>query len=808
MGGLLADLRFALRFARKSPGFSVAAVLSLALGIGANLTIFTFVNGIMLRPMPAARAEELVSVYGSSASAPYSPLSYPDYQRFRADGIGVAELTAYQIVNVAIGSGRDSELRAGMFVDDNYFAVLGVRPAAGRLAPTPGSRSGDALEVIISSSLAVHRFGGARPAVGRGIEVNGRIMTVAGVAPASFQPVLGLSMDVIAPLGVRAVLDPAMGRLENENSIALSALGRLRPGATVPSAERALNQIARAIDAAEPRVHRGIVQARAIRLANAGVLPPAARTPLKIVAMLLFLVTGLVLVLACTNLANLLLARASARRRELAVRAALGASRARIVRQLLLEGVLLSAAAAVAGVLFARAAVVALLTLLPSSPVPLLVDVSLDSRIVVGATFLAVLAPLLFSLSPALEATKYSLVDALKEATPGSGVTISQVRQRRRLVGAQVMVTTMLLVVAGLFVRSLMQAQSIDTGFATGHVLLGTINAGQRFPRPEDGAEFYRRLIRQLQSLPGVHRATVVQRVPLDFGNQAMVFEAENGRRGGADYNIVGAGYFATMGIPLRAGRDFSPAGTRNGEVIINETLARSYFGDGTALGRRMSVGGGSPKWLEVVGVVKDGKYRSLSEPPRPFFYLPFEETYRAEMTLAVSTEGDPRPLVPIVRDEIIRIDGSVPLYQVRSLKEHVHGALFPARMAGLLLGALGLLTFVLAGLGIYGVMAFSTQLRQGEMGIRLALGADRTTVLNLMVRQGMAPVAVGLAAGLALAFLVSRGLAKFLYGVHAADPITYGLVSATIGAMALACCFVPAWRVSHTHPSNALRQI
>ncbi|HXT15254.1 MAG TPA: ADOP family duplicated permease [Gemmatimonadaceae bacterium] len=795
------DFRLAIRLMMKSPGFSLVAIFSLAIGIGANLTVFSLANGLLLRTLPVRDPATVIEIY-ETTGGDYRPLSYPDLAQYRT-ARSLRGVAAYSVTNFAVGSGAATQLHAGAFVDSNYFALLGVAPIAGRDV----LGNSELTQTMISTRLARELFGTVDRAVGSSVTVNGRVLSIGGVLSPKFQPIFGLSTDIFVPLRSRATLEPAAPRLDDFLATGMQAVARTTSN-DAGRVEHELNLIAKQLDASAPRPGRTALPRR-IRVAQASVLAPGARVPLTVIALLMFVVTGLVLLLACTNLANLLLSRASARRRELAVRAALGATQARIVRQLVFEALVLAMAAGVAAVLLANAATVGLLALLPSAPSGLLVPVTPDARIIPAATLFAGVAALLFSLGPALSATRYDLVSGLKDSGAGSGITIGQIRNRRRLVGVQVGITTVLLVTAGLFVRSLGAARGMDAGFAAERVLLATVDVSRRFPTPDAGRRAYDELLTRLRSDDGVRDASIVQRVPLDFGNQATVFAAAGGapmvRHGAADCNIVGTHYFATMGIPLRAGRDFSSDGGAN-EVIVNETLARKFFPQG-AIGNRIAVRGDETRWLEIVGVARDGKYRTLTEAPQPFIYLPHAGSYAGEMTVAIATRGDARSALALLRGAVTRVDANIPVYQVRTADDHLRAALFPARMAGILLGTLGSLTLVLAALGIYGVMSYGTQLRRAEIGLRMALGGEAQDVMLLVVRQGMAPVGFGMAAGVVLALLVSRGIHGFLYGITPMDPITYAGVAAVIVVTAVLACLLPAWRATRMSPSVVFRE-
>lgn len=802
MRSLYDDLRLAFRLMLKAPGFSVVAIFSLAIGIGANLTIFSLANGLLLRSLTARDPSRLIEIYETSG-ADYRPLSYPDLAQYRT-ARSLRGVAGYAISNFAVGSGATTQLHAGAFVDSNYFALLGVAPVAGHDALS----NGDLSQSLISWRLARDLFGTVDRAVGNTLTINGQILTVSGVLPVNFQPMFGLSTDVFVPLRARAELEPASPRLDDVLATGIQAIARLTT-ADASAARSELNLIARRLDATAPRSGRR-ADPRRIRVEPASVLAPGARTPLTVVAVLMFVVTGLVLLLACTNLANLLLSRAAARRRELAVRAALGATQGRIVRQLFLESLVLAVAAAVAAILLANAATAGLLSLLPSAPSGLFVDVKPDARIIPIATLFAVIAALLFSLGPALSATRYDLVTGLKDSGAGSGITVGQIRNRRRLVLIQVAITTVLLVTAGLFVRSLGAARALDAGFVPDRVLLATVDVSRRYPTADAGRRAYDQLLMRLRADNEVRDASIVQRVPLDFGNQATVFSVAGGmaraRHGAADYTVVGTHYFATMGIPLKAGRDFSASGSAN-EVIVNETLARRFFPQG-AMGSRLAVRGDETKWLQVVGVARDGKYRSLTEAPQPFIYLPHDGAYSGEMTIAVAARRDTRNALAALRDAVTRVDANLPIYQIRTADDHLRAAVFPARLAGFLLGTLGLLTLVLAALGIYGVMSYGTQLRRAEIGLRMALGGDARQVMLLVVRQGMAPVGVGMAVGVTLALLISRSIRGFLYGITPMDPITYVGVAAVILVTAVLACALPARRATRMAPASVFREV
>jgi len=796
------DTRYALRLSWRARTFSLVAVLSLSLGIGANLIVFGVADNLLLRPLAIDRPQSVVAVFASQPGGQYGPLSYPDFEDYRSQSRAFRSIAAFEVTDLAVGSGSDSRLVTALLVDGRYFPTLRLRPVRGRLPGADDGWGATSQVAAISESLWRNRFAASPNVIGRPIVVNGRALTVIGVVPQAFAPILGAAVDVYAPLALHAQLLPNEPPLADRDFAALNVLGRLDSASDISTARSSLALSARRLDAALPRQSGP----RSVTVVPATLLPPGARKPVATVALLLLAVTVLLLSLACVNLANLLMARAAARRRELALRAALGASRIRIVGQIVIEGLVLSFLGAVAGLVFANLAGKALLSLLPPSPVPLVIDVAIHGHGLIAAAFLAVVAALAFSTIPAVRATNDNLVDALRDSTLGAGHGLTAARGRRRSVATQVALATVLLVTAGLFVRSLQKARSVNPGFRVGPMLLATIDAGPQFPDPARGRSFYRDLVDAVSATPGVRSVALVDRLPLDAGNQATTFVIDHGAEGAADYNVVSWSYFNTMGVPLVQGHTFSASQASAPEVVVNEALARRYFGVGQAIGKRISVHGPAGPFMEIVGIARDGKYRSLDEEPQPFIFLPFAANYQSAMTLAIRTTQAPLQVAPVVRAELARLNPNVPLYEVRTLREHMYVSLLPARTAGAMFSTLGVITLLLAALGIHGVIAFNTQLRKSEIGVRLALGAQPHDVVRLVVVQGMRPVALGLLAGLLVALAVTRTTTSLLYGIGSADPTTYGIVTGVIILTSFISCLVPARAASRRHPSSVLR--
>lgn len=806
------DLRLAFRRLRLDPGFTLLAVLLLALGIGATTTVFTLINTVFLRPPAQVQApDRLVAVYTSDYSGPrFGNTSYPDLEDYRAGTAGLLDLAGYTLRPLSVSTGAERFRTAGELVTTNYFSVLGVGPAAGRLF---GADDGpDA--AVLSYGLWQRRFGAAADVVGRAVRVAGRSFTIVGVAPQGFTgSTRGVGAELWLTLQAAWSLEPGRDRdpLASRGHRGLFVVGRLAPGGTLPQAESRLAVVARRLHAAHPEAWTDVSGAARV----VTVVPerearvfPSVRGPVRAFLAMLMGVAGLVLLVCCANLANLLLARGTARRRELAVRLALGAARRRLVRQLLVEGLVLALLGAVLGVAGAVWASALLARLQPPVPVPVALDLGVDGRILLFAVAATVLVTLTSALVPALRATRLERGAGLRlEAStrPSAG----RVGLRDGLVVVQIAVSLVVLAAAGLFLASLREATRIDPGFATSGVALMPVELGLQGYDQTRARAFYRQLLERSRALLGAEAVSLAQVVPLGFGGLRRGLEVEGytpapGEEMEFGVNAVGDDYFRTLGVPLVRGRAFD---RRDAEgtapvAIVNQTFARRFWPGADPIGRRIVIGDVS---REVVGVARDAKYGSLSEAAQPHYYLPWAQAFEPDMVLQVRTTGDPRALLASLAAVARGLDPDLPVEPI-TIDEYLGLALLPQRLGAIVLGAFGATGLLLAGLGLYGVMAYAVTQRRAEIGIRLALGATGAQVRRLIVGRGLGLTALGLALGLVGALAGGRVLSGFLLGVRAADPLVLAAAAALFACVALAASWVPAWRAGRTDPAISLR--
>ena len=815
MKTLLQDLRYGLRMLWKTPGFTVVAVVSLALGIGLNTAIFSIVNVILIRPVP--RVKEQSNVVWLRA-----PVSYPDYVDYKEqtqsfEGMAAATGTS----EFSLARGGESELIKGEYVTENYFDVLKVSALSGRTfvkeegqIPIP--------VVVLSEHLWRTRFDSDRSVIGRQLSLNGLGFTVVGVAPKNFIGTeVGLNRELWVPLAMQPVLnppeasrsaDPVRNRFVERDSHWLAVFARLKPGVSREQAGTELTNVARHV----AESYRGKVSAETLRsvqlLRMSGGMDPRDREEALPLAGIVMVVVALVLLIACANIASLLLARAAVRRRETAIRQALGATRPRLVRQWLTESILLGVAGGGLGLLLALWANQLLISYLQTTPLASL-ELGLDWRVLAFTLGVSVATGIVFGLAPALQASRLDIVMALKsEDAQRAGSRRS--RLRAVFVTAQVTLSVVLLVGAGLFIRSLQSANTIDPGFRVDHALTIPINLGLLRYKETEGENFYRNLLARVEAQPGVERASLVRFAQLGFSfAQFQVFAA--GRASGktdegisTGFNVVGPNYFKTMETPLLRGRDFTEADRKGAPdvVVLNQTLAATLWPGEEALGKRVSISGPAGPFLEVVGVARDGKYRSLGEAPHPYIYQPLLQSYDPKMTLVVRTTGPPQSVATAMREQIRTLEANLPVADVKTLRDQLDLSLFPSRVAAWTLGGFGVLALLLAAIGIYGVVSYSVAQRTREIGVRMAMGAREKDVLRLVLGEGLFVIAVGLALGLLLAAAATRVIAGLLYGVEATDPLTFAGVPLLLGFVALVASYIPARRATKVDPLVALR--
>ena len=816
MDTLRQDVRQAARLLVKHPGFTAVAVLSLALGIGANTAIFSLVNALLLRPMAVARPSEIVSVFTSDFSGPrYGASSYPDYLDFRRVD-ALSGLAAWAPTPVALAAGSESQRMFAEAVSANYFDVLGVRPVLGR-GFVPEEDAGPHAVVVLAHGVWQRVFAGDAGIIGRSVTLNGTPFQVIGVAPPEYVGALrGLAMDLWLPLAMQDVARTGRTGLTNRGNRGLFLTGRLEPQVDLAGAQARFDALALELHRAHPQNWTDVQQrGRRITLVSeaSGRVFPEVRGPVLGFMALLMTVVGLVLLIACANLANLLLARASARRREIGIRMAVGAGRWALIRQLLTESVLLSLLGGAAGALGAKWMADVLSTFRPPLPVPVVLDLALDLRVLSFALLVSIATGVLFGLAPALTATRTDVVSALKDDGAGTGAGPQRSRLRSALVVGQVSVALLLLVGSGLFVRSLRNAHTIDPGFEPGGLAMASVDLVLGGYKEDAGRAFYVRALEEARALPGVVAATFVKDAPLGLGGgRRRVWIEGYTSRPHEDMEValtsVGPGYFETMHIPLRRGRTFT-AGDGPGlplAAIVNEAFVRQYWNGQEAMGRRIRMRGAEAPPIEIVGVVRDGKYRTLGEEARPFVYLPLLQDYDGEATLIARTHGSPATVAALLQRRLAEVDPRVPVFDVKTMDEHLRFTLLPARLAAAVLGLFGTVALLLAGLGLYGVMSYVVSQRRREVGIRMALGARPTDVVRLVVAQGMRLTICGVVGGLVAALVLTRLVAGFLYGIRPTDPWTFAAVTAVLAAVALLACLLPARRAAAVDPIVALR--
>jgi predicted permease len=803
------DFVLAMRALRRSPVFVLTAVLSLAVGIGATTAIVTLANTLLLRPAPGVGAPERLVTIGSRRGGAFDNFEYPTFVDLRASSRTVPEMAAMLIEprSFSLAGPSGGEPVQGSIVSGNFFRVLRVRPAAGRFfAPDEDLVPRARPVVVLSHAFWRRRFGSDSSIVGRTVTLNGTPFTVVGVAPERFRGPFVLAPDMWAPVMSAPLLGLPEELITNRRASWLVAIGRLAQNAGIDEAQAELTGLAHGLKSTYPDMYD---REFAVRVSPASVLPGQARTVIGGFIGLLFAIASLVLAVACMNVAGMLLARATVRRREIAVRLAIGATRARLVRHLLTESLLLFAAAGVAGVLLARVMVDGALSLLPRLPVQLSFDAELDWRVLLFALSTALVSGVLAGLVPALQTSRPALVPALKSDTAGGG---SRSRLRGGLLVAQIAFSMLLLVTAGLFGRALVHARSMDPGFDPRDVSYATIDLRLANLDSARGNALVSQLLARTRALPGVERAATSAMLPVGGGALGLGgFQVpgrnppERGRDSwDADWNVVSPGYFDVLRTPLVAGRDFTDADRAGAPdvAIINETLAARVWPEGGAVGRTFRNDG---RTVTVIGIARNAKYRSLGEEPRGFVYVPIAQRYFERASIVVRTAPGVRVDAPL-RRVVAELAPALPVLDQRTMQEHTAISLLPQRIAAWVAGSLGGVALLLALIGIYGVTAYSVAQSTREIGVRVALGATRGRVLGLVLRQGVGLATIGVTIGAVAALGVTRLLAGLLYGVHPLDALAFVGAGLLLVGAALAASWVPSRRAAAVEPMTALR--
>jgi macrolide transport system ATP-binding/permease protein len=814
MGALLRDIRFGLRMFAKSPGFSAITVLTLALGIGGSATVFSWVRGVFLHPLPGvADSSRVVAVETVMPDGAFHTSSYPDLRDFRAHNQVFSDMIGFELVPVDMTwAGQQQDRRVwGEIVTENYFQMLGVRAERGRVFdPRDAGRGpGGDPYLILSHSFWQRQFGGAPDILGRTIQINRRDFTVAGIAPRNFMgTIVGIAPDFWVPMMMQPVVLPGES-LEMRRPTFVHILGRLKAGVTVAQAQANLSSLARNIAREFPESSRNVgVAVNPVWKAHYGV-----QDLLRSALILLSVVALLVLLISCANVANLLLARATGREREIAVRSSLGATRSVLVRQLIVESILLALAGGLGGVLLASWVSGMLMFFLPNAYLPVGLKLGVSGEVLAFTFALSLVTGVVFGLVPALRASRPNLNESLKDGGRSNSGGARHHRLRGLLVISEMALALALVAAAGLLLRSLRNVQTASPGFNPHHVLLAAFDLRGDGYSSAKARAYYEKLMNRLRATPGVDSVSCEQYVPLWFyGRSARrpTIEGYTPRPNedmNIDINIVGPDYFHTMQIPIVAGRDFSTS-DREGQplvAIVNQSMARRFWPGQSPLGHRLKTWSGG-QWYTIVGVARDIKYHTMTESPEPFLYFSTLQAGETDTNILLRTSGSPSALLPVVRQAATSIDSNVGVLQAGSLTGLFHLSLFTYRAAATLASVLGALGLLLASLGIYGVLSYSVSQRMHEIGIRMALGAQPADVLGMVVRQGAKLAALGVAIGLAASLAVTRLMTSLLYGVSPSDPLTLATVILVIAGATLLACYIPARRAMRLDPTEALR--
>jgi len=806
MDALLQDLRYATRGLARSPGFTAAVLLTLAIGTGANAAVFSLVNAMLLRPAPVVRdPSSLYSIFTSDfSSGPYGSSSYPDFITLRETASAFSALAAYWVSPAVLRDGDTTERIGVMTVSNDFFGLLGLRPAQGRLLLPSDFDAGAASAVVISHHFWQRVFGGDPAALGRSVLLNGEPATIVGVAPPNFDGLnLGSITDVWGPRVMRPADVPARG------SRGLSIVGRLREGSSIDAAQAQLDTIAADLARTYPASNMGTLGApdrpRPIVVLQHSRMHPRFRGMAVMLGSVLMSAVGLVLVVSCANVAGLLLSRGAARSREIMTRLALGASRVRVLRQLLTESLLLGIVGGLLGILFALWTSDVLPSFFPAEQARIL-DASVDIRVLAFTALISVVAATLFGLAPA----RVALRAAPLQTDTGRTSEARTGFMRAGLVLSQVALTFVLLVACGLFVRSVSNALSADLGFGTRKAVLANLEIPSGEVTAQQGLLYFERVLDRVRGLPGVEAASLVRTLSLSSGSRRVFglegYEPRPGEDMELNTNVVDERYFDTMRIPVLDGRPFDRRDIAAGApvVVVNDVLAQRYFG-GRAVGRRIQERRGTI--LQIVGVVRAVKHLTVQDPPVPVVFYPLPQSYMPRMTLVARTGGDPAAFADTIRNAAQAVNRSVAVFRVTTLESHISEALGGERLIAALVTASGAMALALAIVGLYGVIAYGVVRRRKEIGVRVALGARPIDVVRLVVREGVSVALCGIAAGIVGALAATRLLATMLYGVDPWDTPTFigaAIVLFLIGAIA---AWAPAQRAVQLDPVTVLRQ-
>lgn len=818
---MIQDLRYAFRSLLRTPGFTLIAVFTLAMGIGATTAVFTVINMFWFKPLPVPEAGRLVIPYMTTAMSQFPDFySVPEYRDLRNQKELFTDVMGHTGMPLSWSRLGKPQLIWGELVSDNYFSGLGLKPHLGRaFLPEENQASGSHPVAVLAYHFWESHLGGDPNVVGTALKLNGRVLTVIGVGPKGFvgTRLLGYIPDLWMPFMMYSELvvasEDTRARLEKRDYRWMRLIARLQPGVSKTQAQTRMAAIANQLERDYPESNKGT---------RMGVVSGSTRTEAFLEVMglkwtgsgLLFGTGLLVLLVACSNVANLLLARASTRTKEMAMRLALGAGKARLIRLLLMESLTISLLGAGLGILLAAFMADALNMTKPSLDFNFGFDLGIDWRVLAFAVGAAVTTGLLFGLAPALRSSRLELIEALKA---GESVGLrggGQWSLRQALIVSQVALSLVALIVAGLFIRSAAKAQQMDLGFDKQRLLVASVDVGLQGYSETQGRQFYRQLLERLEAIPGNRSATLGYPLPLDDETQgARVYVEGFVPRQASDKVIVqrgtvGKNYFSTMKTPLVAGRDFTEQDdeTRPRVAIINESFGRRFWPGRDPLGQRFRLGEADGPWVQIIGVAKDGKYLTVGESGQPYLFLPLAQNYSRKIRMVLRADDDPRGLAQNVRRAVGQLDGELPVFGVKTMDEFLDRLLMVPKAAAAIVGLFGFLALLMAAVGLYGLLSFAVHRRTREIGIRMALGAQRRDVVALVVRQGMVLVGVGVVAGVGLALAATRFVTTLLYDVSASDPLTYALLSLLLAVVAVGACLLPARRATRVDPMVALR--
>jgi predicted permease len=813
MTSLWQDIRYSLRLLAQSPGFTSLAVLTLVLGIGANTTIFSWINATLLDPIPGVeRTNELVDVsVGKPPEAPFL-LMYPDFEHLRENTGTLSGLAGYSLINSMnlTGTGKPERIW-GALATANYFNVLGVKPILGRtFLPEEDKTPGAAPVAVISYRFWQMHFGGNSEVIGQEVRINEHRFTIIGVTPMEFHgSQTGIRSDLWIPISMTQQLIPGGDALHNHNLYWLLSIGRLKPGVQIEQAQQELTSLLKPIVEQYPEEHKGHESALLSPLWRG---PFGANQFLSTLLPLLMAVSGTVLLLTCANVANLLLVRSVARRREIAIRLSMGASRWRLVRQLLVESLMLSVGGGLIAMLVTLWTSGSLMLFVPAMSMPVDLGAHTDRKVLLATLGISILTAAIFGVLPALRTAGIQPASVLKEDSRTAAGGVRKARLTSAIVVAQIALSLLLLIGAGLFVRSFVSAQQYKPGFNPDHVLLATYDLFPAGYNETSGIQFHRRLLDRLRIMPGVKSVTIASRVPTGMPAGSISVKPEGYAPQAHESMevpqvIVGPDYLGTMQIPLAAGREITAEDNETSQPVamVNQSFAKRYWPNQNPLGKHV-VTDVSTRSFVVVGVTKNSSVVNRDPDPGPVIYLPVYQLYHWDMTIHMRVAGDPLAFTSALDNAVHEMNPDLPLFDVMTLQSTQQFAVMGTRIAGTLVGIFGLLAMALAAVGVYGVIAYITRQRTHELAIRLAFGAERRLLFRLVLRQGLYLALIGISVGLALSLLLTRFLSSLLVGVTPTDFMTFTSVSALLCAVSLLACFVPAWRATQVDPMVALR--